>query len=252
MPRFLYTCSYDGVPYRGWQSQAGGETVQDTLEEAFCSILRTPVRIAGAGRTDAGVHALAQCFHADVPETCRMSPGNWRDALNANLPPSIRILSVQAVQGDFHARFCATGKEYVYRIYTGKVFSPFLVGRAWHCPRPLDPGLLHQALSLYLGTHDFRRLSARRGNEPPEPPPGFYERTITKASVSEEPGDMLRLEFRGNGFMYRMVRMLVGSAAQVAWGRFPLPELAGLMSAPGPTTRHCAPPEGLYLAAVRY
>lgn len=252
VPRFLYTCAYDGVPYRGWQSQAGGGTVQDTLEDAFRAILREPVRIAGAGRTDAGVHALAQRFHADVPPSNRMSAENWRDALNAHLPADIRIVDVSAVDERFHARFNAVGKEYSYRLATAKVLSPFLRGRAWHCPRPLDSERLRHALSLYLGTHNFRRLSARRGNEPEPAPPDYYERTLTVARAEEETEGVLRLDFHGNGFMYRMVRMLVGTAVQVAWSRLSVQELAALMNAPGPTTRHCAPPEGLYLTSVRY
>ena len=86
MPRLLFTCAYDGLPYCGWQSQRGGASVQDTIEEAVARILREPLRISASGRTDAGVHAHAQCFHADVPDTCRMRPDNWRAALNAHLP----------------------------------------------------------------------------------------------------------------------------------------------------------------------
>lgn len=252
MPRLLFTCAYDGLPYCGWQSQRGGASVQDTVEAAMAAILRSPLRIAASGRTDAGVHAHAQCFHADVPETCRMTPENWRAALNAHLPASVRILEVQAVAGDFHARFDAVGKEYEYLICTAPVLSPFLHGRAWHLPHAFDADLLEQALRVYEGEHDFRRFAANRGNEPADPPADFYLRTIYSASMQRE-GEMLRIRVHGNGFMYRMVRLLVGTAHQVARGRMTCEALAAMLSAPlGPKTRHCAPAAGLYLRRVFY
>lgn len=252
MPRLLFTCAYDGLPYCGWQSQRGGASVQDTIEEAAARILREPLRISASGRTDAGVHAHAQCFHADVPDTCRMSPDNWRAALNAHLPASIRILEVQAVDTSFHARFSAVGKEYEYLICTSAVLSPFLHERAWHLPHEFDVDLLEQALRCYEGEHDFRRFAANRGNEPENPPADFYLRTIYSATMQRE-GDLLRLRLHGNGFMYRMVRLLVGTAHQVARGRMSLDALRGMLENPhGDKTRYCAPAGGLYLRRVFY
>lgn len=250
--RFLYTCSYDGSCYRGWQSQRGGGTIQDVLEEAFRAITGQMLRIAAAGRTDAGVHAHAQCFHADVPASCRMTGENWRAALNAHLPPTIRILNVRPVPDEFHARFCVREKIYEYLLLRASVQSPFLHGRVWHLPHPLDAGLLEQALASYVGRHDFRRFAARRGNEPENPPDGFYCRTLTEVNCRRE-GDIWRLFFRGEGFMYRMVRMLTGTAVQVARGKMPLAQLAEMMRCcEGPTTRFCAPATGLYLRQVIY
>ncbi len=252
MPRLLFTCAYDGLPYCGWQSQRGGASVQDTIEEAAARILREPLRISASGRTDAGVHAHAQCFHADVPDTCRMRPDNWRAALNAHLPASIRILEVQAVDETFHARFSAVGKEYEYLICTSAVLSPFLHERAWHLPHEFDVDLLEQALRCYEGEHDFRRFAANRGNEPENPPADFYLRTIYSATLQRE-GDLLRLRLHGNGFMYRMVRLLVGTAHQVARGRMSLDALRGMLENPhGDKTRYCAPAGGLYLRRVFY
>lgn len=252
MPRLLFTCAYDGLPYCGWQSQRGGASVQDTIEEAVARILREPLRISASGRTDAGVHAHAQCFHADVPDTCRMSPDNWRAALNAHLPSSIRILEVQAVDASFHARFSAVGKEYEYLICTSAVLSPFLHERVWHLPHEFDVDLLEQALRCYEGEHDFRRFAANRGNEPENPPADFYLRTIYSATMQRE-GDLLRLRLHGNGFMYRMVRLLVGTAHQVARGRMSLDALRGMLENPhGDKTRYCAPAGGLYLWRVFY
>lgn len=250
--RLLFTCAYDGVPYLGWQSQRGGNTVQDAVEKAMAAVLKQPLRIAASGRTDAGVHARAQRFHADIPESCRMSPQNWVAALNAHLPAAIRIMAAQPVADDFHARFNAVGKIYEYLICTAPVLSPFMAGRAWHLPHAFSESLLAEALHLYEGTHDFRRFAARRGNEPEPAPEGFYLRTIYSATVARE-GELLRLRFHGNGFMYRMVRLLVGTAHQVARGRLTLPELAAHMQdLEAPKSRFCAPAEGLYLDTVLY
>ncbi len=252
MPRLHFTCAYDGSHFLGWQSQRGKGTVQDCLEDAFAAILRGPLRIAAAGRTDAGVHALAQSFHADIPESCRMSPENWLAALNARLPQAVRILAVRRAELGFHARFSAVGKYYDYLICRAPVLSPFLAGRAWHLPRAGETERLAAALRLYEGEHDFRRLSARRGTEPAEPPPGYYHRRILSAEVCDE-GDLLRLRFHGTGFMYRMVRLLVGTAQRVAAGKMSLEQLGAYMSdIPGETTRFCAPADGLYLRAVEY
>lgn len=228
--------------------------VQDEVERAFSAVLRAPLRIAASGRTDAGVHAYAQCFHADVPESCRMSSENWRAALNAHLPSSIRILQVQAVAESFHARFSAVGKVYEYCICTAAVLSPFLHNRAWHCPAGVPVEALREALQVYEGTHDFRRFAAKRGNEPEIPPADFYLRTIYEASVSvEQGGELLRLRFHGNGFMYRMVRMLVGTAHRVATGKMTPAQLRAMLDSPeGEKTRFCAPASGLYLQRVLY
>lgn len=254
MPRIIFTCAYDGTPWRGWQSQAGRATIQDTVEGAFASILRTPLRITASGRTDAGVHARAQCFHADVPESCRLSVANWVAALNAHLPASIRILRAVPAPPDFHARFSAESKIYEYLISTAPVLSPFEVNRVWHCPYGLNKQLLAEALQVYEGEHDFRKFAAKRGNEPANPPADYFVRRIYSADVAEEKGgELLRLRFHGNGFMYRMVRLLTGTAQKVAVGKISLAELRLLLDSPeGPKTRHCAPADGLYLAEVRY
>ncbi len=252
MPRLLFTCAYNGTPYRGWQSQVGGNTIQDVLETAFATILHRTQRIAAAGRTDAGVHAEAQCFHADIPDDCRMSMQNWRAALNAHLPSSIRILSATEAEKGFHARYSAKGKVYDYLIETAEVLSPFLAGRAWHRPVGWDVPLLAEALRLYEGTHDFRRFAARRGNEPDPPPAGFYIRTLYSATLLQE-GSLLRLRFHGNGFMYRMVRLLVGTAAQVSVGRLGKSGLQAMIDDPmGEKSRFCAPADGLFLHRVIY
>lgn len=250
--RLLFTCSYDGAPWSGWQSQPSGRTVQDCIEAAFARILKSPLRIHAAGRTDAGVHALGQCFHADIPSPCRLSPADWLAALNAHLPPSVRILHVQPVAPDFHARFSAIAKIYEYRIFCGCVLPPHSAGRAWLCPRPLDLSVLRTVLELFCGEHDFRCFCARRGNEPVPLPPGFFTRTISEASFTLS-DELLSLHFCGNGFLYKMVRMLVASAVRAASATCPVSDVRVALDNPlGSHPRFCAPPDGLFLVRILY
>ena len=183
-----------------------------------------------------------------------MSAQNWVAALNAHLPASIRILSACEAGQGFHARFSAVGKVYEYLICTAPVLSPFYYNRAWHCPYGINAQLLSAALKVYEGEHDFRRFAAKRGNEPAEPPVDYFMRTIYSATLTEErESSLLRLRFYGNGFMYRMVRMLVGTAQKVSVGKLTLAELALMLTMPhGDKTRHCAPASGLYLSSVDY
>lgn len=254
MPRILFTCAYDGAPWRGWQSQTGGDTVQDCIQEAFSRILHTPQRISAAGRTDAGVHALGQCFHADLPDSSRMSCRNWVAALNANLPASVRILAARQVASGVHARFSAVGKVYEYRIYRGAVLFPHEVGRVWHVTYPVDVSLLRVAMQSFCGEHDFHAFCARRGNEPTPLPPNYFHRFIFSTALHEaSDGEHLSLRVHGSGFLYRMVRIMVGTACRVACERMQLEQLRELLVNPAsPPSSFCAPPGGLYLLRVDY
>ena len=135
--RLRFTVAYDGAPFAGWQSQASGNTIQDHLEKSFATVARQDVRVHGAGRTDAGVHALAQCAHVDL-SSASIPAWQWIEALNGALPPAIRVLSCRYVSTEFHARFSAKGKVYRYRIWNAKVLPPLEFGRAWHVHTPLD------------------------------------------------------------------------------------------------------------------
>ena len=253
MPRLLFSCAYDGIAYRGWQSQTCGKAAQDRVEAAFAQILGTTQRIHASGRTDAGVHARAQRFHIDIPEDNRMPHRAWIPALNSKLPASLRITGVMEVAAGFHARYDAQSKSYDYVIETAEVCSPFDSGRVWHQPRSFDVDLLAQALQCYVGKHDFRMFAAKRGNEPSPAPEDFYMREIWEASLRRE-GSLLHLRFRGNGFMYRMVRLLVGTAHQVAVGRMSCQQLGEMLSEYSETekSQYCAPAQGLYLHEVEY
>ena len=188
--RLQLTLAYDGRPFRGWQSQAGKDSVQDALEAAFARLnggARVPVH--GAGRTDAGVHALAQSAHADVPGG-RFTPPQWLAALNAHLPPEIRVTRCRWVRPDFHARFAARGKRYVYRIWNGPVLPPLEIGRAWHVCQPLDLARLRAAAALLTGTHDFGGFAANRGVPCPD-----TVRTIRRIDVKGRTNGLLTLTF---------------------------------------------------------
>jgi tRNA pseudouridine38-40 synthase len=243
--RLKLIVAYDGAPFAGWQSQSHGNTVQDHLERAFERVTGEAVRVHGAGRTDAGVHALAQCAHVDVLKF--LAADRWIKALNALLPPAIRVLSCRYVSKDFHARLSAKGKIYRYRIWIAPVLPPLEYRRAWQIARPLDLGILKTAAKHFVGTHDFAAFAANRGK--PEP---STIRTINSVRVRQK-GPCVTIEFDGDGFLYKMVRLMVGTLVKCALGKMPIEEItARLHSGKVGSARFAAPGEGLYLVRVRY
>ncbi|WP_395746317.1 tRNA pseudouridine(38-40) synthase TruA [Prosthecobacter sp.] len=253
--RLRFTVAYCGTPWRGWQSQEGGGGVQDEINTAIRKATRIHTHVQGSGRTDAGVHALAQTAHVDVPETVRMTGEAWAHALNACLPLTIRILSVEECPPLFHARFDAIGKTYRYRIWRPRMLSPFEADRAWHVYGPLDLDAVRWCCEKLIGTHNFVRLSANRGDMPETERRQRTEkttRTIHRAEMRET-GDMIELEFSGDGFLYKMVRLIVGSLMHVARGREPREWFASLLTDPAaPQSNQTAPACGLYLVGVDY
>lgn len=250
--RIKLRLSYDGRSFEGWQSQPGGNTIQDLLDRALTEVSKQPLKIHGSGRTDAGVHAFAQVAHFDPPDDTNMNPFNWVPALNAKLPAAIRVLAAEEVAADFHARFSAISKTYRYEISLEPVLSPFRAGLVWHLPRQLDPQLLEDGLKVVAGHHDFRAFAARRGNETESTD---YRRHISQATLSlSDHGWQIR--FTGDGFLYKMVRLMVGGLIQVAQGRQRLDDFAALLDQPAnlPNGKSpiCAPPDGLYLESVDY
>jgi tRNA pseudouridine38-40 synthase len=252
MPRVRLTVSYDGRPFAGWQSQPSGATVQDVLEAALARICKeTRVPVHGSGRTDTGVHALGQVAHFDAPDTIRMDAAAWVRALNVHLPPAVRILDATVLpeDNDFHARFSAKGKTYRYEIDRGGVLSPFRAGLAWHHPHRIDVEFFRAAAAIFIGEHDFAAFAANRHD-------GKTLATTVRAISSiivEERGETLAFTISGNGFLYKMVRLLVGSTTRCAEGRESIDWLRNLLEAPsGRTSQFCAPADGLYLVSVRY
>lgn len=253
--RLRLTISYCGTPWKGWQEQSGGGGVQGEIANAIRKATGIVTHVHGSGRTDAGVHALAQVGHCDVPETVRMSGEAWVNALNACLPLTIRVLEVADVDAAFHARFDTTGKVYRYRIWRPKMLSPFEADRAWHVYGPLDVEAVRWCCQKLVGTHNFIRLSANRGDMPETVRRTLVEkttRTIQRAEVREA-GDVLELEFEGDGFLYKMVRLIVGSLVHVARGREPKEWFENVLTDPsGKQSNQTAPACGLYLVRVGY
>lgn len=255
MQRWKLTLAYDGAPWRGWQSMPHGQTVQDQIEAALLKIVGIPMRLHASGRTDAGVHALGQVAHGDAPASMRITPQGWVRALNSSLPPSIRLLKIERAAPGFHARFDATGKTYRYRIWHGDVLPPFEAGRAWLVHGRLDLEALHDCARLLHGTHNFARLSANRGDMSEEErrlDPQGTTRTMHRVLI--QPGEQaLEIEVEGDGFLYKMVRLITGSMIHVARGKAGIAWFAGLLADPqGTKSHHMAPPDGLCLMRVRY
>ncbi|MGE5214088.1 MAG: tRNA pseudouridine(38-40) synthase TruA, partial [Nitrospirota bacterium] len=215
--RLKLIVAYDGAPFAGWQSQSHRNTVQDHLERAFERITGGPARVQGAGRTDAGVHALAQCAHVDVLKF--LPADRWIKALNALLPSAIRVVRCRYVSSEFHARVSAKGKIYRYRIWNAAILPPFEYGRAWHLAQPLDLKILKSAAKHFVGTHDFAAFAANRGK-----PESTTIRTIKSVRVSQK-GPCVTIEFDGNGFLYKMVRLMVGAVVKCALDTMPVEEI---------------------------
>lgn len=244
--RLKLIVAYDGAPFAGWQSQLHRNTVQDHLEQALAAVLGAPVRVHGSGRTDSGVHALAQCAHVDVPSR-RLDPRQWIAAINDALPPQIRILRCSYVSANFHARYSAAGKTYRYRICTSDVLPPHEYLRCWHLQRDLDVAAMQLAAAAFIGAHDFVAFAAKRGGKEEN-----TVRTIELAHLKRR-GPMITFDVTGNGFLYKMVRLMVGTLVRVGTGAAAADNVAAMLRDPGiPTKRLVAPAAGLYLVRVRY
>lgn len=244
--RLKLIVAYDGSAFAGWQSQLHRKTIQDQLEGAFHKIAGARVRVHGAGRTDAGVHALAQSAHVDLPDR-KMSAQQWRNALNAGLPNTLRVLKCRYVSEKFHARFSAKGKVYRYRIWAAPILPPLELGRAWHIPAPLDVDLLISAGQQFLGRHDFAAFAAKRGKKEED-----TVRTIRLVRVRKR-SSCITIEVAGDGFLYKMVRLMVGAITRVALGKMEAGEICTRLKSARPEgSRFVAPAEGLYLVKVWY
>ena len=243
--RMKLIVAYDGAPFAGWQSQSHRNTVQDSLERAFEHVTGETVHVHGAGRTDAGVHALAQCMHVDVSKF--LPTDRWIKALNALLPSTIRVLRCRYVSKDFHSRLSANGKIYRYRIWTEPILPPFEYRRVWHIAQRLDLKIFKSAAKQFVGIHDFAAFAANRGKLE-----ASTIRTIKSVRVRQQ-GPCLTIEFDGEGFLYKMVRLMVGALVKCALGKMRIEEITSrLHSGKAGSARFTAPAEGLYLVRVRY
>lgn len=245
MRNLLLTICFDGANYHGWQIQQNAVSVQQVFQEALGRVLGNPPDIKGCSRTDSFVHARRFCisFHTDHAIPC----GRLVGALNHFLPEDIAVLSCREVPAEFHARYSCKGKEYEYRIWNERVRNPFLNGRALHYWYPLDLDRLNCACGFLTGPHDFTSFCAADARNR-----GDLTRTVTEARWQRE-GSCVSFLISADGFLYHMVRILVGTMLRVAEGKLEPEEMRRILEkrdrrAAGPT----APPQGLYLNRVFY
>ncbi len=248
-----FTVAYDGTDYVGWQRQANGASIQALIEDALAPIEGAPITVVGAGRTDAGVHALGQV--ASVRLTSRLEPDAVERALNARLPPDVRVRGVAEAPPGFHARFSAVSKLYRYRIRQAPALGAFEHRYAWHVPQALDIGAMEDAARALVGRHDFASFQGSGSDVE------TTERTVQAIRVGEIPagddgdeqGRLVTIEVEADGFLRHMVRAIVGTLAQVGRGRWTAGDVSAALAArdrrrAGPT----APARGLFLVRVRY
>ena len=247
MATYRLTISYDGTRYAGWQVQPNGVAIQQLIEEALATILQEEVPITGSGRTDAGVHALAQVAHFQTEQPLTL--GRVHHSLNGLLPHDIRILDLAPAADDFHARYSATGKIYHYHLWTEKVASPFSRLYRLHYPYPLDREILAEAANPLIGRHDFTSFanSPTEGSVAKNP-----VRHLHRLDLVEQEGGW-RFELEGNGFLYKMVRNVIGTLLEVAEGRHTPDDVRSILEARDRRRAgRAAPPQGLFLVSVAY
>jgi tRNA pseudouridine38-40 synthase len=245
MPRYKLTIEYDGTPFVGWQVQDNGASVQGVLAEAVLAFAGERAVVGGAGRTDAGVHALGQAAHVDL--TKDWPPDTVRDALNAHLRPHpIAVILAERVADDFDARFSAIKRHYRYRIVNRRADLALEAHRAWRVPRPLDAAAMHDAAQRLVGRHDFTTF---RSTECQAKSP---VKTLDRLDVARD-GDEVRITTSARSFLHNQVRSMVGSLVHVGEGKWSADELAAALTARDRTAcGQVAPPQGLYLVRVEY
>lgn len=246
---FVYkmTISYDGSSFGGWQIQPNVVSIQALIEQALSTILCKQISICGSGRTDAGVHALGQVAHFSYDQILDID--NILASLNALLPLDIRILSLELAPKNFHARFSAVSKTYHYRLHLDSIPDPFKQRYAYHVLHSIDLGLLKQAASFFIGTHDFTSFANAPGQGSAA---RDAIRTLHRLDVIEETGGV-RLEFQGNGFLYKMVRNIVGTLLDVCAGKMDKNQILKILAAKDRRLAgRSAPAQGLILVCVDF
>jgi pseudouridylate synthase I len=257
MKNVLLTIAYDGTDFCGWQKQPDKRTVQGEMERALTLVCGGPVRINGASRTDAGVHAYGQraSFTADfsipvekIPVAANSVFAAAASSKGRRTPGDAAILSAEEVSVDFHARFNAIGKKYIYRISNTKQSDPFGRNYCYQVGRPLDLNAMEQAAAHLVGTRDFKCFQAAGGKELES-----TVRTIYGASVVSRREGLLEFEIIGDGFLYNMVRIITGTLVEIGLGKKRPDELTDIIeSKERQKAGHTAPPQGLYLSEVFY
>jgi tRNA pseudouridine38-40 synthase len=251
MRHFKLTIAYDGTDFHGWQIQADKPTIQGEIVGVLRRITQESILLHGSGRTDAGVHALGQV--ASFRTQSVLSAGEFQGALNALLPPTIRITGAEEVGPDFHARWSARGKIYRYRLYRGKVVPPMLWRYVLHYPFPLDEDAMRIAASRYVGPHDFAAFAASTGSEDDDKERSTVREIYSSELVRSEDGEELVYTVRGRSFLRYMVRKMVGTLLEVGRGKLTPDDIVRLYqlrdrSKSGPTV----PPQGLCMVSVEH
>lgn len=245
MPRYKLTIEYDGAPFCGWQVQETLPSVQGSLERAVKAISGEAARVHGAGRTDAGVHALGQVAHVDLVKD--FPAGRLRDGLNAHLRPDpIGVLAVEIVPQTFEARFSAVRRHYLYRIVNRRANLALEIGRVWRVPKALDADAMHDAAQRLIGKHDFTTF---RDTECQAKSP---DKTLDVLDVTRD-GEAVNIVTNARSFLHSQVRSMVGSLVWVGEGRWTPDDMQRALEARD--RRACgpvAPPDGLYLVRVDY
>jgi tRNA pseudouridine38-40 synthase len=287
MPTIRLTLTYDGSGFAGWQVQPGERTVQGVIESAITQLTGESIRILSTGRTDAGVHALGQVVSFRTASS--IPAEKWRDALQSQLPRDVVVLDSQAAGDDFHATYSAKSKRYRYVILNRELDDPFLHKYVWRIKQPLDVAAMNTAAACLGGTHDFRAFESdgpntasgvrtvsfiglarmthfpgwearplldREGEAPAEP---ASESTLPLTSARREPrppvnaGDFICLEIEADGFLYNMVRAIMGTLVNVGRGKWTPADVARILTSTDRTTAgDTAPPQGLYMVCARY
>jgi tRNA pseudouridine38-40 synthase len=245
MPRYKLTIEYDGTPYVGWQLQDNGPTIQGALTDAIAAFTGERAAVHGAGRTDAGVHALGQVAHVDLVRD--WDSDNVRDAINFHLRPQpIAVLAAEQVADTFDARFSAIKRHYRYRISNRRVDLALEQNRAWRVPRPLDAAAMHGAAQKLLGKHDFTTF---RSTECQAKSP---VKTLDRLDVTRD-GDDVQVAASARSFLQHQVRSMVGSLVHVGEGKWSADDLSAALAARNRAAcGQVAPPHGLYLVRVEY
>ena len=245
MARILLTLRYDGTAYHGWQVQPNGVTVQQVLQDAVEAVTGVRSGITGCSRTDAGVHADMFCCAFDSDTSLRGD--KLCSALNFHLPRDVSVYDAREVEEEFHPRYHAKGKRYVYRIWNGNQRHPMYEKYAIWLKKPLDVEALNNVVQDYVGTHDFAAFCGAGSDLQ-----GTTERTMHSCTVTRQ-GDLVLFTVEGDGFLYNMVRIMVGTLLEIAAGRFSSDSIPAILegrdrAAAGPT----APAQGLCLEQVFY
>jgi tRNA pseudouridine38-40 synthase len=244
MKNIKLTIEYDGAGYVGWQRQPSGPTIQETIETSLRVITGEDIKLLGSGRTDSGVHALGQV--ANFRTECRLSISEIQKGLNSTLPKDIVITHAEEVDPGFHAQLSASSKTYMYKILNRPYPSALMRNRAWFIPYPLNAGLMNEAANTLLGEHDFRAFAQSESTVKSS------VRTVFGAGI-EARKDILEFRIESDGFLKRMVRLIVGTLVQVGKEKI-TPEQFYEMLESGEKTKfvHSAPARGLYLKKVHY